>query len=231
MIKAVVFDIDNTLYSYDAGHEVAFAALCDYAAKHLDMDAETFKEYHKRAMSTVKERLGAECAALHNRLLRYQVLLEQAGLPLYPHALIMNDLYWDTLIGVSEPSPGAAQCIPALKKAGYILGIGTDMTLDYQLKKLTKLQMLPYFDFVVSSEEVLAEKPAKKLFLCCAEKAGAAPEECLFVGDNLKKDVFGAMNAGMEAMWFAPTLEQRQAHPEIEAFDHYDQLLQRLSVI
>lgn len=230
MIKAVIFDIDNTLYSYDDGHAVAFGKLCQYAKERLGMDEETFKAYHKKAMQVVKERLGAECAALHNRLLRYQVLLELAKLPLHPHALEMNDLYWDTLIQVSEPSPGAAECIPALKRAGYVLGIGTDMTLDYQLKKLTKLQMLPYLDFIVSSEEVLTEKPDRKLFLCCAAKAGVAPEECLFVGDNLKKDVFGARNAGMEAMWFAPSREERQAHPEIEAFDHYDQLLRRLSV-
>lgn len=228
MIKAVIFDIDNTLYSYDAAHETAFAALCGYMKRHFDMDAATFTDLHKKAMAVVKGRLGGECAALHNRLLRYQVLLEMEKLPLHPHALAMNDLYWDTLIEAAQPSPGAAECIPALKKAGYILGIGTDMTVDYQLKKLTKLQMLPWFDFIVSSEEVLTEKPDRKLFLLCAEKAGAAPEECLFVGDNLEKDIFGAKEAGMQALWFAPSREQRAEHPELEEFDHYDQLRSRL---
>lgn len=228
MIKAVIFDIDNTLYSYDEAHETAFDALCGYALRELGLDRPSFTALHKQAMQVVKTRLGGECAALHNRLLRYQVLLELAKLPLHPHALRMNDLYWDTLIRVSEPSPGVMECLRALKQAGYILGIGTDMTLDYQLKKLTKLRMLPYFDFVVSSEEVLTEKPDQKLFFCCAEKAGVAPEECLFVGDSLKKDIFGSIHAGMQAMWFRPTEEHRLEHPEIEAFDHYDRLKEKL---
>ena len=33
MIRTVLFDIDNTLYSYDEAHKVAFAALLEYAEK------------------------------------------------------------------------------------------------------------------------------------------------------------------------------------------------------
>lgn len=228
MIKAVVFDLDGTLYSYNAAHEVAYDKLCKYAEDALGMDRATFSALHSQAMDVVAKRLGGECAALHNRLLRYQTLLELARLPLHPHALVMNDLYWDTLIAASVPSPGSIECLSALKGAGYVLGIGTDMTVDYQLKKLTKLQMLPYFDFVVTSEEVLAEKPDKKLFFYCAEKAEAAPGQCLFIGDNLKKDIFGAIHAGMQALWYCPDNEQRKEHPEIESFAHYDELTRRL---
>ena len=148
MVKAVVFDIDNTLYSYDDAHAVAWEALCTYAKNQLDMDADTFLRCHKAAQTIVKERLGADCAALHNRQLRYQVLLEENHKPLH-HAIAMNDLYWDTLIAAARPEPGILDCLAALKEKGFILGIGTDMTIDYQLKKLVALQMLHYFDFIV----------------------------------------------------------------------------------
>ena len=42
MIRTVIFDIDNTLYSYDDAHKVAFAALLEYAEKNLHMTAEEF---------------------------------------------------------------------------------------------------------------------------------------------------------------------------------------------
>lgn len=223
MIQAVLFDIDNTLYSYDDAHAVAWEALCAYVQEHLGLDRDTFTHSHKKAMETARERLGADCAATHDRCLRYQLLLEERGLPLH-HALTMSELYWDTLIRAAEPTPGIMECLPKLKEAGYILGIGTDMTLEYQLKKLIRLQMLPYFDFVVTSEEVNTEKPGEKLFLTCARKAGVAPGECLFIGDNLKKDVSGAKNAGMKALWFADSPEKAAEHSEIHSITHYRQL-------
>jgi putative hydrolase of the HAD superfamily len=227
MIKAVIFDIDNTLYSYDAAHAAAWEVLCGYAREHLGMDREEFTRCHKEAMEIVKERLGADCAALHDRCLRYQILLEKHTLPLH-HALTMSERYWDTLIRAAVPTPGIMECLPNLKEAGYILGIGTDMTLEYQLKKLIGLQMLPYFDFVVTSEEVNTEKPGEKLFLTCARKAGVTPGECLFVGDNLRKDIQGSRNAGMKALWFASSPELAARHPEIDSITHYSQLLSRL---
>lgn len=227
MIKAVLFDIDNTLYSYDDAHAFGWDALCAYAKDHLGMDEETLTGSLKHAADTVKARLGADCAALHDRTLRCQVMLEQNSLSLH-HAATMGELYWDTLIRSAKPTPGIMACLPKLKEAGFVLGIGTDMTIEYQLKKLEKLQMLPFFDFIVSSEEVNVEKPHEKLFRTCAVKAGVSPEECLFIGDSLKKDVMGAKNAGMEAMWYCPDAELAAGHPEIESIFHYSQLTERL---
>lgn len=227
MIKAVVFDVDNTLYSYDDAHAAAWEALCAYAKDHLDMDAESFRNCHKAAQKLVKERLGSECAALHNRQLRYQVLLEENHKPLH-HAIAMNDLYWETLIQAAKPVPGVMDCLQALKQAGYILGVGTNMTIDYQLKKLVSLQMLPLFDFIVSSEEVNVEKPHEKLFAYCAYKANVRPEECLFVGDSLSNDVYGASNAGMRSVWYCPDAALAAQHPQVRKITHFDQLREML---
>lgn len=226
-MKAVIFDIDNTIYSYDEAHAVAWQALCAYAETHLDMDAEAFAKAHKAAAATVKQRLGAECAALHNRQLRYQVLLEAHHKPLH-HAIAMNELYWDVLIREAKPAPGILECLSALKQAGYRLGIGTNMTIDYQLKKLVALQMLHIFDFIVSSEEVNVEKPNEKLFRCCAQKAGLEPKECVFVGDSLVNDYYGATDAGMMAVWYCPDARMGAQYPQIRRIAHYDQLREML---
>lgn len=227
MIKAVLFDIDNTLYSFDNAHAYGLEALCAYAREHLGMDAETFAQEVAKAAEDVKRRLDADCAAIHNRTLRFQVLLERNRLSL-THAAPMGELYWDTLLRHAEPNPGSIACLTRLKEQGYILGIGTDMTIVYQLKKLERLQMLPYFDFIVSSEEANVEKPNGKLFRICAAKAGVSPEECLFIGDSLKKDVLGPRAIGMQSLWYCPDPGTAAAHPEIETISHYGQLTARL---
>ena len=221
MIRAVIFDIDNTLYSYDLGHAAGWEALCAYAREHLNLDAADLDAGIRRSAELVTARLQTPCAAIHNRILRFQTLLEAQGLPLR-HALPMNRVYWDTLMAASQPSPGAMECLAALKAEGYILGIGTDMTIDIQLEKLEKLGMLSYFDFIVSSEEANAEKPDPRLFRICVEKAGVRPEECLFLGDSYKKDYLGPLAAGMQALWYAP--EDSSAHPEAKTLTHFAHL-------
>lgn len=215
MIKAVIFDVDNTLYSYTKAHKKAFAELSEYAEKELGLSLEAFESLQKKAETELKEYMG-DVAAIHNRIIRYQNMLENRGLPLYPHALEMERIYWDTLIGAAEPSEGAQRAMKALKKQGIRIGIGTDMTARTQFRKLTGLGLLPYVDFLVSSEEAGAEKPSPRFFARCVKKAGCEKEACLFVGDSLKKDVLGAMDAGLQAVWYRPDgYEEQVKVPQI----------------
>lgn len=222
MIRAVIFDIDNTLYSYDEAHAVAFPALQEYARQNLSLEPEEFTALHKQTQNKLKARMGS-VATIHNRLIRYQNMLESLGLPM-EHALTMNDLYWNTLLEYAVPTPGAAEVMAELKKRGITIGIGTDMTARLQIEKLRRLGLVGFVDFMVSSEEAQAEKPSPALFQLCAEKAGCASEECLFVGDSLKKDVNGPKSVGMQAVWFAP---QEIENPE----EHITSLHEILTII
>ena len=81
MIQALLFDLDNTLYSYDEAHEAAFQALTAWAREHLGLEDGDFVRLHREANRTLKARCGGG-SATHNRLIRYQILLEGLGLPL-----------------------------------------------------------------------------------------------------------------------------------------------------
>ncbi len=211
MIKAVIFDVDNTLYSYTKAHEAAFDALAAYADRELGMSRPLFEELHQRTEHELRTYMG-EVAALHNRCIRYQIMLENQGLPLYPHVLNMNGIYWDALLAAAVPSAGVTDAIRILKEKGLRIGIGTDMTARNQFKKLEVLGLLLYVDFLVSSEEAGAEKPEASFFARCVEKSGCRAEECLFVGDSMRKDVQGAMDAGLQAVWYRPDKPEDQTH-------------------
>lgn len=223
MIKAIFFDIDDTLYSYKAAHKVAFERVCAYAEETLGISPQVLKDHYDAQMDIMKARMGHQ-AAIHSRLIRFLGLLEEQKKPL-EYARLLDSLYWNTLIDAAVAEPGCRECLEDLKKAGYVLGVGTNMTLDWQLCKLEKLGLIQYFSYVVSSEEAGLEKPDRRLFDLCAQKAGAAPEECLFVGDSLKSDVLGAEKAGMRALWYAPGETGFEAHPGIS---HFSQLQGRI---
>jgi putative hydrolase of the HAD superfamily len=215
-IRCVLFDIDNTLYSYDAAHAVAFAKLTAFAGERLGLSAAEFQALHRRTNEVLKGRMG-EVAAVHNRLIRYQNMMEELGEDL-KIALEMNELYWGTLLEAARPTPGAAETLRELHRRGIRVGIGTDMTARLQFLKLERLGLLEYVNFLVSSEEAGAEKPDPALFRLCVEKARCAPEECLFVGDSLEKDALGAARCGLKGVWFRPEGgELRTEVPQIGA--------------
>ena len=201
-MKAVIFDLDNTLYSYDKAHAKAYAAVQELAKRELGLEAAEFDLLHSEANRILSFRCQGG-PPIHDRMLRFQILLEILGKPI-GFATELADCYWRVLLDHVEAEPGAGETLCALKNMGLRLGIGTNMTLEWQLEKLRKLGFLELIDFVVTSEEVGVEKPDRKLFALCAEKAGASLKDCCFVGDSLKKDALGAVQAGMQGIWYCP---------------------------
>ena len=203
MIRSVIFDIDHTLYDYDSANASAMTAVEDYALEHFGWSRAETESLVRDAFREIGKEAGRK-AVIHNRLIRFQRILEQKKLPLSPHALKMYDIYWNTLTASSTVFPGFSEAVGKLRERGLVIGIGTNMTSVMQFRKLESLELLQLFDFIVSSEEAGAEKPDSTLFMMCCRKAGFPPEECLYVGDNLKNDVLGAEAAGLRAAWFCP---------------------------
>ncbi len=198
MIKTVIFDIDGTLYDYNTASGKAMAAISEYVCTKYGWTREMFNAAHKEAFDALN-RQAKGTAASHNRLIRYGLLAEQHGLS-QSDALAMDEIYWTAFIRDIVPFPYLAEALACLKKNGIRIGAGTNMTAYAQYLKLRKLELLDAFDFIVTSEEALAEKPKETFFERCAERAGCAPEECLFIGDETEKDVNGARRIGMHAL-------------------------------
>lgn len=208
MLKAVIFDIDDTLYSFRDAHRQAMEELAPFVREKLGILPEDFQRDYQRFLAFQMEVHG-DVAGCHSRTIRFQLMLEERHLPLR-WAPELSDRYWNAVLGAMCPNPGVTEFVAALQERGICMGVGTDMTADWQMKKLLRLGLLDKLNFVVTSEEAGVEKPEPELFQLCARKARCLPEECLFIGDNLKKDVLGAQAAGMQALWFQP----RQAAPD-----------------
>lgn len=224
MIKAVIFDIDNTLYSYEYSHKYGMRSLAAYCQREFGVSAEETEACYKKANKIMMERIGSETAAIHNRLIRMQCMLELWDKPLFPHTVNMYDRYSNASIEYSLSSPGIIEFMQKLKERGIRIGVGTDMVAHIQYRRLEFLNLSPYIDFIVTSEEAGAEKPAPRLFELCVEKAGVPASECAFIGDNLTKDVKGARDNGLKVFWYTKWIEPQEEaeYPVIWSFDEAD---------
>jgi len=66
----------------------------------------------------------------------------------------------------------------------------------------------------IYSYQLKYRKPSKKIFLKAASMIETEPENILFVGDRINKDVCGAMRAGMKAALKAAYTNEGQKRPE-----------------
>ena len=74
--------------------------------------------------------------------------------------------------------------------------------------------ILDYFEALSFSDEVKWVKPNVKLYQAATETLGIAPEETVHIGDSMKGDIVGAIDAGMKVLW-VKTKEQ----PRIEGYE------------
>ena len=155
----------------------------------------------RAAMEEQIRSLGPVHASIHSRIIRYQIILEMTGRPVH-YALEMSDRYWDAFLRGLEAYPGTAECLHSLRTAGHLVGIGTNMTAEYQYRKLDRMGLLDQIDFMLTSEEAGADKPDSRFFARCLDKAGCNPAECVFVGDKPAHDVLAPLREGMRAVWF-----------------------------
>ena len=95
--------------------------------------------------------------------------------------------------------------VPLLQKYqenGIRIAVLTDMTAHIQYRKLERLGLTNYVDFIVTSEEAGGEKPERVMFELILDKLQLAAEDVLMVGDSQTKDIDGALCCGMQAILY-----------------------------
>lgn len=201
MIKAVVFDLDNTVYNYDECHSLAMCRLQDYACNLYKMEKEEFETCFDSARKEVKNLLGNTGAA-HNRMLYMQIFLEKIHSNPVEGALELYDIYWNTMLEQMEPFPYVTSLMKWLKQNNISIGVLTDLTAHIQHRKIKELGIASYIDVIVTSEEAGKEKPSLCAFKRIKTKLGCKANEILMIGDSQAKDIDGATGAGMHAILF-----------------------------
>jgi HAD superfamily hydrolase (TIGR01549 family) len=97
--------------------------------------------------------------------------------------------------------PGAVELLRALRERGYKLGIVTNGFSETHREKIELLEIGEYFDAIFIADEVGMIKPDPLLFAHACTTLGSAPARSAMVGDRYERDVRGALEAGLYAVW------------------------------
>lgn len=218
MIKAIIFDLDNTLYNYDELNEKAI----DYAGKWLCRETgilyNQFEEAFMQGRILTKKDTG-NCASQHNRIIYFQKMSEKLGFNPIRYSLELYEKYWGYMLNNMQLEKNASRLLKRLRNSDVKIAICTDLTTHIQHRKLKKLGIADYVDVFVSSEEAGVEKPDIKIFNMVLDKLKIHPYEALYVGDSYDKDIIGAADAGIYPVWYNPRKKFRKKEGNLEILE------------
>ena len=216
--KHIFFDLDRTLWDFDAAAEVAFERIYEqYNLNSLGIpSAHEFHEvYHplnERLWELYREDKITKADLNRTRFLKP---LEHYGIhdvELADH-LSEDYVYWSPRI--VRLVPGTMELLEYLKPK-YHLHLITNGFEEVQDTKLTLSGMKPYFETMTVSEEVGVKKPNPEIFQYALNKAHATAEESLMIGDEMAVDIDGARAAGIDTVLFNPKGEKIEGERTFE---------------
>ena len=197
MIKAVLFDLDETLLT-------RVAAIRAFIGDQYD-------RHHAALAGIERERFVARFLALEDgghtpKTTVYPALVAELAIGgLAPEALLAD--YQAVYPRFVTLSAGARETILALRAHGMATGIITNGSTALQNGKIDATGLRPLLDVVLISEAEGVEKPDPAIFERALARLGVNAGEAVFVGDSPATDVCGALGAGLQAVWFHSTTE------------------------
>lgn len=196
MIKAIIFDLDHTLFDrYKTLEKIVDNYFSETVFK-SDIDPETAKkEWIYADKNFIHLGFGNLLNYLKSKDLVKEEVTKENFFPEYISPLFMK---------IAVPFDFSIPTLKELRK-NYKIGLITNGVHELQAKKLEMLGMGDLFDEVIISDDYGVRKPDTKLFDIMAEKLGIAPGEMLYVGDHPKNDIDASRNAGYIPVWVRTT--------------------------
>lgn len=200
MLKAVLFDLDDTLVDHHHAARTALAGVRERFGALQTADAQSLASEHERVLELLHRdvAIGALTAA-EARIERYRRLFAFVGAGTR-HAAAAAELHRRVYQANRRAVDGALDLVVHLR-ARVRIGVVTNNTVAEQTEKLAAFGFAPHVDALVTSEEVGAAKPDARIFRAALARLDCAPHEAVMVGDAWHADVLGATGAGIRALW------------------------------
>lgn len=230
MLKAIMFDLDDTLLWDEKSVKQAFHATCEYAATIYELDPVTLEE-----------------------AVRYHADKLYQSYETYPFTKMIGtgtfEAFWAEYTDEGEGFEKLREIVPEYRKQAWLKGLQAcdiddasfaeelakkfpeerkkhiylyDETLDVlnKLKDKYKLLMLtngssqlqhlklslspelaPYFDHIVISGEFGEGKPSENIFKYALNLLEVDKREAVMIGDNPNTDILGAVRSDIDSIW------------------------------
>lgn len=208
-LKAILFDMDNTLFDFVAVKLIACREILSYLGEKdrgFERDPAELFRYFLRGTYGFEDYENIRDYMQERKLFtenRYKDCCE-----IYDREKLQNlELY-----------PGVKDTLKELKEFGFKLAIITDADRYHARARLTRVGLLDSFELLVAADMTGTKKPDPAHFLFALNALGLEPEECLVVGDSIKRDIVPARELGLKTA-YASYGDWRPAEKTGQCFD------------
>jgi putative hydrolase of the HAD superfamily len=185
-VRAVLFDMDNTLYNFVD----AKIAACGKVVEHIGIgqDMDLFR-YFLRNIHGFEHHDNIR-DFLHDNNIRDRARLSEAC-----------DIYEQVKLACIEPYPGVEETLTLLKRRQIPTAIVTDAERIQAERRLEKIGFADYFHCVVTPDISGRRKPEPESFLLACTMLDIRPEDAWLVGDSLRREIAPGNLLGMTTVY------------------------------
>ncbi|KAF7669895.1 hypothetical protein LDENG_00115360 [Lucifuga dentata] len=206
-VKAILFDLDNTLIETASVGQVAIQKVSDLLKTTLGLDDNTIRTTCDKFMDKLlHERFDPTAGRSIDevRVGHWEESIQEAigrcytSLPTECYYLWKNS----RLEGLTL-SPDVCNLLEELGSR-YKLLLLTNGVAQTQREKVAVAECEKFFDAIVVGGEHAEQKPFPSIFRLCFNLLGVEAQDCVMVGDSLDTDIEGGFNAGVQAtVWIS----------------------------
>lgn len=200
-IQHIFFDLDHTLWDFDKNSGLTFEKI--FEIHEVDVSLEKFLNVYEPINFKYWKLYREE--KVTKQELRYGRLKDTFNeIDISLSDQLIDNLSEDYIVYLSSFNYVFDSTYDVLDylNAKYELHIITNGFEEAQEKKMKASNLRKYFSTVTNSEMVGVKKPNPKIFNFAMDLANAKPDHSVMIGDSLEADIKGAIDVGMQALYF-----------------------------
>ncbi|MFC8798212.1 HAD family hydrolase [Promicromonospora sp. NPDC057138] len=209
MLKVVLFDLDDTLVDQEGASRAALLDWVPELGLGLDDPDELVTAWSTIAEAAYQRYQRREITFAEQRRIRVREFL---GVDATDDEA--EELFSGYLTRYKRAWTAFDDAVPALRRvhdAGLVAAVLTNGDSAHQALKLERVGLAEHLDVVVASDDLPAGKPDPRAYAAACEVLGVAPGDVLMVGNDVEKDYWGPLDAGLNAV----LLDRHDRYPEV----------------
>lgn len=204
--KFLLFDLDDTLFDFDAAEDTALSVMFEQIGITLTADLKAHYSRFNQHLWEMYEQSKITRAELLR--VRFKQFFEQMALD--DRGRDVDKLYRESLAQQHQLLPQSKKLLESLSKRYRIFAV-TNGIAKTQIKRLREAKIAHYFDGVFISEWIGHQKPQRAFFdYTFAHIKNFDQSRALLIGDSLSADILGGQNARIDTVWFNPHRQNNQ---------------------
>jgi putative hydrolase of the HAD superfamily len=202
----LLFDLDDTILSYDGVSDQAWEEACQKYASHFlfhssDQIKNAIQEAGNWYWSDQKRHREGRLNLQKARRDVVGMALEKLNIDTPDLANMIADYFTLRREELIHPFPGAIETLQKLNNMGVVLGMVTNGAKKVQQAKIDRFDLKKYFKAIAIEGEFGCGKPESEIFTHVLKQLNANTQQTYMIGDSLEYDIAGAGRLGIKTIW------------------------------